>query len=234
VTAKKIGGQKGSNVGGLYHGSDGVKRYVKEYKDPTQAHGEALTNRLYRDLGLGAPDSDTHEVGGKVLHAAKIVEGKELRGALTRETAHEVLKGFGADVLTGNWDAVGLDHDNVFVHPDGKVSRIDTGGSLLFRAQAGRKPEAVLKGISEWDRLLDRHTNPAYSRLAHVAGVKRAEDIPSIRQQVQRIADLERQHGSWDAYVEKHAPRMASADKHKIADMLTARTALLKKKVGID
>jgi hypothetical protein len=57
ILHEQTGAQRGSNDGGFYTGKDGVKRYVKFYKDESQAHAEHLANQIYNDLGHGAPES---------------------------------------------------------------------------------------------------------------------------------------------------------------------------------
>ena len=43
------------------------------------------------------------------------------------------------DTLASSWDVFGLNGDNVIIGPDGKLHRIDVGGSFQFRAQGGPK-----------------------------------------------------------------------------------------------
>jgi SPP1 gp7 family putative phage head morphogenesis protein len=230
----KTGNAKGSNQGGFYRGGDGVERYVKEYADPTQARCEHLANQIYRDLGLGAPESALFEKDGKVLYSSKLFQGgKTLKEAgLTKERAEAFLDGFVGDVLTGNWDAVGTGMDNAFVLADGRIARIDNGGSFLFRAQAGRKPDAVLDKISEWDVFLSSK-NPYYQQVANKAGVTEAEDMADvIKRGVDRVLALRKAAGGWDHYVDRVVPGLALADRNAVIRMLNSRTKLLEGKVA--
>jgi hypothetical protein len=150
----KVSGAKGSNPGGLMRDAQGRRWYVKEYADPGQAAAEHVSNQVYRALGLGAPESVLGE-GGQYASAWR-EGGRTLADAgLTKGNADAVLDGFAADVLTMNWDAVGTGHDNVLVEPKGtpRVTRVDQGGTLTYRAQGGPKPEAALDKIGEWDSL---------------------------------------------------------------------------------
>jgi hypothetical protein len=175
----KIGAQQGSNPGGLMRDAQGRKWYVKEYADPGQAAAEHVSNQVYRSLGLSAPESVLGE-GGQ--YASLWREGGQTlaKAGVTRENADAVLDGFAADVLTMNWDAVGTGHDNVLVEPKGspRVSRIDQGGTLTYRAQGGPKPEAALDKISEWQSLNGQ--NQYYRQVFAKAGVKGPDD-PKFR-----------------------------------------------------
>lgn len=224
ILGPKIGEQKGTNPGGTYKGKDGVERYVKFYKNPDQAYGEHLSNSIYKDLGINAPHSQVFKTDTGVAVANDIIPGKQLNQVgLTKENANEILKGFAADVLTVNWDAVGLQHDNVLV--DGKtVTRIDNGGTFLMRAQQGYKPEAGLHGVGELQSLLNPGLNPAYSKVAKEAGIKSYEDIPSFKSQVDRIAKLEKDSGGWDKYVKDHTKGYSEDKQEKIATILSKRS----------
>lgn len=234
VLATKDAGAKGSNEGGFYTGSDGVQRYVKFYGDPSQAYSEHLTNQIYRDLGFLAPDSVTFEHNGKRAYASTVV--KDLKTVkevgLDAPTAKKVMEGFAADVLTGNWDAVGTGLDNVgHVAAYDDVMRVDNGGSLLFRAKAGRKSPDVLNQITEWDGFFNSGKNPYYAQVASAAGVTKASQVSGIIGQIDAIKNLRKESGGWAKYIEKHAPGMPSADKKQVAAMLEARTKLLAAKV---
>lgn len=230
--AHKTGGQGGSNAGGFYRGSDGVDRYVKFYRDAAQGRGEALANTLYRDLGLGAPKSTIFEHNGKDAFASEIIPGgKTLEHiGVTPDLAKKVLNGFAADVLVGNWDAVGLTYDNILVH-GGDVHRIDNGGTFLKRAQGEDKPSGLLNQITEAKNLLNPDVNAEYSRLARKAGVRSVEDMASgFKQQVAKITTLQKESGGWEKYVSDRAPYITGTEKQKIVDMLNSRTKLLRQR----
>ena len=54
---KKISNSLGSNDGGLYEGTDGIKRYIKFYKNPLQSICEFVANKLYSELDISVPKS---------------------------------------------------------------------------------------------------------------------------------------------------------------------------------
>lgn len=234
----KTGAAAGSNDGGFYTGTDGIKRYVKFYDDASQARSEHLANAIYADLGHTAPTSQLFEHNGKLAYSSELFEGgetlKSLGGAssLTKKDAEALMKGFVGDVLTGNWDAVGTGYDNVMRTADGKWARIDNGGTFLFRAKAGKKGESALNAISEWD-VFFTGTNPFYSAVAKAAGAESAEDLKHlIVPQIQRVVALADAPGGWAAYVDKHIPGAHGADCDRIVEMLEARSLLLKGKLA--
>lgn len=234
VLHKQIEGAKGSNPGGVYEGLDGELRYVKRYADPAQAHGEQLANAIYRALNLDAPESMVFEDGGQTVYASKLVAGAtnlDVAG-LSATRARGILNGFAADVLTANWDAVGLNLDNIVVGEGGKLWRIDNGGSLLMRAKAGRKPVELLNGIPEWDGFFQPGRNPTYARVAAAAGIASADDVPGIEKQIKAIVALRKKHGGWDAFVTSAAPAMEGADRAAVVAMLEARTDKLAKQLA--
>lgn len=234
ILGTKTGNAEGSNAGGFYKGTDGVERYVKFYKDPAQAEGEHLANSIYRDMGHLAPVSNVFEHDGAKAYASDIISDahtlKEM--GLSATHAKEVMKGFVADVLVGNWDVVGQDLDNVMINSKNQAIRIDNGGSFLMRAKAGRKPEGVLNQISEWDKFFGPG-NPSYQKVAQKAGYMHAGDMKDlILPEIKKVTDLRDAHGGWIGYVNKIAPGLMGDDKAKIVEMLDARTKLLEDKAA--
>jgi hypothetical protein len=151
ILAQKIGEQGGSMPGGLYLGADNVKRYCKFYSDPSQAYCELVANRIYQALGIDVPESALFEHEGLLVIANTWVEDLDIIGATWQSKSSErFARGFYADVLMMNWDAVGLGYDNAVLQTtSGKIFRVDQGGCLLFRAQGERKGMATLESLSE-------------------------------------------------------------------------------------
>lgn len=238
---QKIGFQQGTNPGGTYSGDGSGKLYVKEYKDHARAAGEHLANQMYRDLQIAAPKS--YLVQGKPgVHASRIEDGPtvETLGSITTDQAKDFAHGFAADVLLGNWDAVGATKDNLLVTKDG-IMRIDNGGTLLMRAQeaSGKKPEHLLDKITEFDGFLDKNTNAQYASVMEKAGFTKdsiaegGAKHDQVRMQVQSILALHQNHGGWDNYLKKVNPEWSGKDRDRVVQMLEARTKLLAERVGL-
>ena len=223
-----VAGAKGSNEGGIYRGSDGVTRYVKFYDDPAQAYSEAVSNRIYRELGFEAPRSALVPRKGKIALANEMIENAGTLGSagLTKARAEKVLQGLAADVWLANWDAVGLQLDNVLV-AGSKLARVDQGGSLLFRARAGRKPLERLGKISEWDGFADSTRNPAYAKVFRKAGLASADELG--RKALNRIAAIKKlgQRTNDFADLVPAVKGVPAADRKAILELLRKRARLL-------
>ncbi len=237
ATARQVGRQAGSNPGGLFEGADGVRRYVKFYDDAAQAYGEAVANRAYRELGIDAPVSELLRDGDRIVGiASEIVDHSGTLGALKRlpkGRSKEVLRGFSADVWMANWDAVGLELDNVVATRAAwnSVARIDQGGALLMRARAGRKPLERLRQISEWDGFADTGRNPAYTRVFRAAGVDGPDALGrQALRQIDEIAALGKRTDNF-ARLAPEVAGVAEADIAAIRTLLAERAALLKSEI---
>ena len=235
IMGTQIGGQRGSNPGGTYLGTDGIQRYVKFYSDADQAYGEHLANELYRRLGIASPKSTLFELNGQIAYASELLPTTGTVGevGLTKDIAEKILQGFAADILTANWDAVGTGLDNVVVLADGSIARIDAGGTFLFRAKHGKKDSSTLDDISEWSGFAPKGVNPYYAQVFDKAGLSGPDDMmPAVKVQVAAIKQLRDTLGGWESYVRANTPGMNAIAQKKIADMLEARTNLLIAKVS--
>ena len=237
ATARQLGSQAGSNPGGLFEGADGVRRYVKFYRDPAQAYGEAVANRAYRELNLDAPASALVRKDGKIVGiASEIVENDGALGSgrrLTKYRSVEVLKGYSADVWLANWDAVGAGLDNVVVTRKGRwsIARIDQGGSLLFRARQGRKPADALGRIGEWDGFADPDTNRHYARIFERAGVAGPDELGrKALKQIAAIKKLGERTRDFADLVPK-VRGISKADREAILEALRTRARLLQTEI---
>ena len=233
---EKVGDATGSNPGGVFRGSNGPRRYVKFYEDPAQAYSEAVANRIYRELELEAPHSAiVRGADGSIRGiASDLIEHQTTLGKLPmrQRRADEVLKGFSADVWLANWDAVGLDLDNiVVVNPRRhKIARIDQGGSLLFRARAGRKPLDRLGTLSEWEGFANPSRNPAYARVFQAAGVDPDGLGRRALRQIAAIRALRRRTNDFEDLVPEVAG-VAADDRAAILGLLRNRATLLETEI---
>jgi ADP-ribose pyrophosphatase YjhB (NUDIX family) len=235
IMAKQIGGQKGTNKGGFYKGTDDKERYVKFYPNPTRAWDEKLANDIYRDLNIGAPKSiifaDDHNNEG---YASEIIPGKvDVHGKFNDKLADKLLDGFAADVLVANWDVMGLWNDNILKVVDPKTNdiipyRIDNGGAFLHRAQGEPKPDNALDTPTEWDFFPSKGQ---FAQVFKALGIPSADALgPRIVKQIDNIKALENASGGWDGYVDEHAPGLAPKDAARVIQMLNARSQWLYKK----
>lgn len=153
--AQKIGEALGSNPGGEYL-LNGVHHYVKYASDPQHAASEVAASYVYNKVGVPTTNPHMVKLNGKYAVASKWQEGLKPMGFTAQERGYKQMsehdknqmgKHFVAAVLTKNWDAVGLHHDNIARAPtalgsytDGKIVNADLGGAFGFRARGEHKP----------------------------------------------------------------------------------------------
>ena len=137
----------GMNQGGetgIWIGKDGVKRYVKKSGTHAQFQAAASLNeflaaRLYRKMGVNVPLVSLVKRNDELYVASEWQEGIKEFGKIGLDNidpdiARQFVDNHVADVIMGNWDAVGPDGMNVGLLPDGSVVRIDVGSSGIYRA----------------------------------------------------------------------------------------------------
>ena len=174
----QVGGQSGSNAGGLYEDADGNQYYVK-FPPEKQLRNELLASALYEKAGIpvGRVYLGRDADGNEVLVSPMLENAEPLADNLDDPEALEAARsGFAADAWLNNWDSVGLVFDNMVVADSEllgrELYRIDAGGALLFRAQGGDKdlPEDV--------QLIDSLRNPDINQqAATIYGEMTDEDI---------------------------------------------------------
>lgn len=203
ATMKQIGGQGGSNPGGLYYDEEtGVKWYIKEPPSEAIARNEHLANLFYRQAGIEVPETQIIKDGNRTLLASRIVDGvQENAAALRAGNVKGVNEGFVFDAWLANWDVVGLTYDNMLIR-DNRAIRLDNGGALLFRAQGTEKLDKFGPTVTELETLRDADLNP--SAAATFANVTREEMIEGARKVIafsdSEIEALIDQAGITDSY----------------------------------
>lgn len=162
---KQIGGQSGSNPGGLYYDeTTGVKYYIKQPQSADNARNEVLAAKLYAKAGVDVPDVEIIEYRGQTYIASRIIDDLEsVKGEELGKVAG-AKDNFVVDAWLGNWDVVGLSYDNLLVRA-GKAYRVDTGGALRYRAQGGQKGEAWGASVDEIDTLRNSAINPQAAKV---------------------------------------------------------------------
>lgn len=194
---KKVGKQAGSNPGGVFADKNGTHWYCKFPEDSDIAKNEVLACKLYEAAGVRVPEVKLVDLGGDVGVASRMIAGVKSDPALvTSGNMPGVFSGFAADAWLANWDVAGTGYDNLLVDKDGRAVRIDTGGSLLFRAQGSPKGSAFGGVVGETKSFLDPNNHWSYSVFRDiaqkdiVAGVKCIAAIPD-----ERIRALVDRHG---------------------------------------
>lgn len=164
---KKVGAQAGSNPGGVFEDENGQKWYVKQSKSDAHARAEVLSDQLYKASGIDAAGVKLAKVNGKLGTASPMIDGAkdDLYSKYSDKTyMDKIREGFAVDAWLANWDVLGLEDDNIITNAEGNPVRIDTGGTLMFRAQGGLKnsqqPGAWGNEVKDWDGLRQFGTAP--------------------------------------------------------------------------
>lgn len=181
--------RKGSNPGGLFKNPDtGEDHYVKFYHNHEQARSEVAAAGIYGMLGAKTVNPRLVNRGGKIGVASKWNgELKSMEQAdfhdLGDEDKHQIGKHFMGAVLTKNWDAVGLDHDNIMKHKySDEYHTVDLGGTFEHRAQGAHKPYGP--DVKEFHTLRDPDMNP---QSHDVFGQLGPEHIESAKQSLHQV-----------------------------------------------
>lgn len=143
---KRGSGPLGSQGGRWYTDDKGQRYLVKPAKSESHAQNEMAAHLFYKQMGLPTDETGIYEQGGLWYIAKKAVQDKDGKlgkpigdGNMTPELQEQAREGFAADALASSWDVFGLVGDNVITDDDGKIHRIDVGGSMQYRAMGGDK-----------------------------------------------------------------------------------------------
>ncbi len=137
---EKISGKKGSNEGGLYKDKKLQTLHYAKWPGEDRARVEVLANRLYREAGVPTPNAALIELDGKMAVLSDWVDEVGMMTFAQMAKHKDVRRNFVVDAWLANWDVVGATADNIVKGPGNVAYRIDTGGSLVYRAQGKPKP----------------------------------------------------------------------------------------------
>jgi len=133
------GGKLGSNKGGGMKDKEGNHFYVKT-EDENRNIAEVISNNIYKLAGINVPETDLINYSG-----GKATRSKWLPDTITEPSSSttpekflnnpDIKKGIFIDMILANHDVTGTMHDNL-VESDGKMYRLDQGGTLQYRAKS--------------------------------------------------------------------------------------------------
>ncbi len=161
-------------------GSTGAYMYIDKSTDQlwvvkfganiNHMYNEYLANKMYTKFGINVPEAFIGEVEGEEALITKYLEDSIPLANAKKHIVDEVSKGFLFDVLFANWDVVGSEDtlDNIRITPDGKVWRVDLGGSLLYRAMGGKKEDMFSEIPTEHITFKDPKTENTYDVFKNV------------------------------------------------------------------
>jgi hypothetical protein len=181
---QRIGGQMGTNPGGVYEDKNGRRFYVKSLESPAHVRNEMIAAKLYQLAGaptltyVGPKEPDQIATEFIELEKKRV---SQLSDSERRQAQHWL----GVHAWTANWDAAGFDGDNQGV-AKGVVITLDVGGAMEFRAQGEPKGKAFGGCVGEIDTLRTDPDNPHATRLF---GDMSATDVNEAIAVVTRIPD---------------------------------------------
>jgi hypothetical protein len=220
----KLGGKLGSNPGGkMVDPANGQEYYVKQSKSDDHAKNEVLASKLYALAGAPAVDSELVTTKGKLGTATKWHDD-----AMPIDTYSNYAKALAADNFAvhawlANWDAAGLSFDNQAM-VDGKMTTMDVGGSLLYRAQGEPKGDKFGPNVGEWESMRDPKVNPQN------AEIFAAMPEEQLKKSAQKVADIT------DDQIMDMVDEFGPGDpgtKAKLIQTLIARRDDIAKKAGV-
>ena len=212
----QVGGQGGSNPGGMYENAEGERWYIKKGRSESHAKTEVLAARLYELAGVRVPEVGLTDYEGSIGVSSKIenvgrVNASELR------SAPGALAGFAVDAWLANWDVIGLEYDNMLVTEDGEAIRLDTGGALKWRAQGEPKGDLFGPVAAEVDSMRKMGTaKTVFGGLTdeQIARQIRDDIEPIDNRAILRLADEYGERGVGELLVQRRTWLIEWAQRH--------------------
>lgn len=160
---KKTGKQMGSNEGGVFETPEGEKLYIKRPASKAHVVNERTAARLYQLAGVNTLTYRDVEGGNHVATELAKLDKKNI-SEFTPAERKEAAKDFVVHAWLSNWDAAGTGGDNQGI-VNGKVTTLDVGGSLRYRAQGGPKGSAFGPKVNELETMRNPSMSPDAARL---------------------------------------------------------------------
>ncbi len=190
---KEVGGQLGSNPGVQATNAAGEKFYVKFAKSPAHAANEVTGAHLYELAGhstLKPGLIDAGPLGGNAYSTATKWQDKTDFKLNNPAHVQAAQADFATHAWLGNWDAIGEKFDNLafagMKGVKGGPLMVDTGGTMLFRAQGAPKGADWGPDVAEWDTLRSAKTP---GNAPKVFGSMTSQDLFESAKKVASIPD---------------------------------------------
>jgi hypothetical protein len=195
---------------------------------------EYLAYRIYGlYTGVHVPE-EIHLVYDKkksVVGLATLTQRGQTVRYKPKELGELLSQGIFVDVLLANWDVVA--HGNYIPSKD-KVTRIDPGGSLTFRAQGGRKNKNFGDEPGELKTMLDPSSGTPSSAIISKADMKKAvQSFTSVTWE-QISTTIDAVDAEISAEISEHMPSLLDqwkSDAKEIKSKLAKRHAAIMKHV---
>lgn len=150
----------GSNPAVILKDLGGTKFYLKSAKSEAHAANEVIAQEFYSFLDIPVVKSNIVLTGEFGLKGPMLLSvwKHNLAGKIdtSMPIPFDVKRTFIISAWLANWDILGLDGSNL----DSTGTVMDTGGSLMFRAQGQPKGDKFGPTVGELETLLDPNLNP--------------------------------------------------------------------------
>ena len=155
----KTGPQMGSNPGGVYSSpTSGNEYYIKQGQTPAHVTNELLAAKLF--ALTGSPTLKYNKTNSPTHIATKLEKlDKKNVSELSPEERKAAQDDFVTQAWLANYDAAGTGGDNIGV-VNGKVTPLDFGGALEYRAQGKPKGDTFGNHVDELKTMLDPSKSP--------------------------------------------------------------------------
>ena len=160
-------GKFGSNAGGLKKDNKGNLFYIK-HENPERNKSEVFATNIYKEAGINVPDVELINYNGTLATKSKWLDNPITHTAFSDSPPEQLLNspdvkdGFFIDALLANHDVAGENYDN-FVESNGKIYRVDNGGSLMYRAKSNEPKQNYQywhgEDIEELSSMMDTQYN---------------------------------------------------------------------------
>ena len=136
---EQIAGKKGSNEGGLFKDKQLQTLHYVKWPSENRARIEVLAGRLYQAAGTPTPQTHLIKMKGQWAVASDWITDVNPLTPWSLSKHKDVRRNFVVDAWLANWDVIGANADNIVTDPSGTAYRVDTGGTMIYRAQGKPK-----------------------------------------------------------------------------------------------
>jgi hypothetical protein len=132
-TGTNLGGSTGARMHSVPQHPSGQRFVSKRGAHPQHILNEFDMNRYLDALGVGVPDAALFEHQGKPNMLTRFEERASPLDLRDRDAVQRVRQDFVPHAAIGNWDALGLDLDNVLIRPDAWGSGTSDLDTMQFK-----------------------------------------------------------------------------------------------------